>query len=414
MTRLLILTTGSYGDHAPYTGLGHALGRHGHEVSLAAVSRFEPLARDAGIGFVPLPDVPATPEVTAQSLRANTGGARGLTALLRLGAEQARRQLPTIVAAAADTEVVAATVATLLYARPVAEAHGLPLIVLPLQPAAPTREFLPPAAGGADLGAFLNHAVAVVGGRLANRAYAPLVREVRQSLGLAPEDDDQAYERMAKLPTLHGFSPTVQPRPHDWAPAAEAVGYWWPVPDPHWQPPVELREFLAAGPPPVFVGFGSMVSEHTARLAEAVADALARTGHRAVIQRGSAELALDAPDVLTVEGVPHEWLLPQVAAAIHHAGAGTAAATLRAGLPSVPVPHSHDQPFWARRLVALGTAPTSIPSKRADGARLASALAQAVGAPSYRHRAGQVAAALAADDAVTPVRRHLESSAPRA
>ncbi|WP_342364830.1 glycosyltransferase [Amycolatopsis azurea] len=93
---------------------------------------------------------------------------------------------------------------------------------------------------------------------------------------------------------------------------------------------------------------------------------------------------------------------------VHHAGAGTTAATLRAGVPSVPVPHAHDQPFWARRLVSLGAAPAALPAKRANGQRLAERLAQAVGAPRYRDNAARVAETLATEDAVTPVLRVLQ------
>ncbi|MFD5096360.1 glycosyltransferase [Amycolatopsis thailandensis] len=206
----------------------------------------------------------------------------------------------------------------------------------------------------------------------------------------------------------------VQPRPHDWRPGAEVVGYWWPITTPDWQPQDELVDFLASGPPPVFIGFGSMTTDHTARLGSAVAEALAITGHRAVVQRGWADLRVDTAvrDVLTVDHVPHDWLFTRVAAVVHHAGAGTTAATLRAGVPSVPVPHAHDQPFWARRLVALGTAPAVLPAKRADGPRLAERLTQAVGAPRHRDNAVRVAEALATDDAVIPVLRTLEDPTP--
>ncbi|MFI7119102.1 glycosyltransferase [Amycolatopsis sp. NPDC049868] len=406
MTRLLIITTGSHGDHAPYAGLGQALQRHGVRVTLAATSRFEQLALDAGIGFAALPDDPEPIEATERGHRANAGGARGLRALVELGVEQARRQLPSLIAAAADADVIAATIPTLLQARPIAEAHGVPLVVLPLQPALPTREFSTIATR--DLGPALNRTLSTLAGRFASRLYAPVVREVRQSLDLPPEDRRQATARIDSLPVLHGFSPAVQARPHDWRPGAEVVGYWWPVAGSR-RPRAELLDFLAAGPPPVFIGFGSMATGHTTRLGTAVADALARTGHRAVVQRGWADLRIDTtgPNVITVDHVPHEWLFLRVAAVVHHAGAGTTAAALRAGVPSVPVPHAHDQPFWARRLVALGTAPAVLPAGRADGSRLARCLVEATGSPRYRDNAARIASAVASDDAVTPVLRML-------
>ncbi|MFD5096361.1 hypothetical protein ACFWMR_37555 [Amycolatopsis thailandensis] len=194
MTRLLIITTGSHGDHAPYAGLGKKLQQHGVRVTLAATGRFARLALDAGIGLAVLPEDPEPIETTEHGRRANAGGMRGLRALVELGAEQARRQLPALIAAAADADVVAATIPTLSLARPIAEAHGVPLVVLPLQPALPTREFSPIVA--ADLGPLLNRTVSTLAGRFATRLYAPVVHEVRRTLGLPPEDSEQAAARI--------------------------------------------------------------------------------------------------------------------------------------------------------------------------------------------------------------------------
>ncbi|EMD25732.1 glycosyltransferase family protein [Amycolatopsis azurea] len=228
MTRLLIVTTGSHGDHAPYAGLGHALQQNGVRVTLAATGRFARLALDAGISFAVLPDDPEPIETTERGRRANAGGVRGLRTLVELGVEQARRQLPALIAAA-DTDVVAATIPTLSLAKPIA---------------------------GVDLGR-LNRTLTGLAGRFATRLYAPVVHEVRRTLGLPAEDRAQAAARIEELPVLHGFSPAVQPRPRVWRPGAEVVGHWWPITTPDWRPQEELLDFLAAGPPPVFIGFGT-------------------------------------------------------------------------------------------------------------------------------------------------------------
>ncbi|MFD0652644.1 glycosyltransferase [Streptomyces malaysiensis] len=154
------------------------------------------------------------------------------------------------------------------------------------------------------------------------------------------------------------------PRPADWPSQVEVVGYWWPARPRDWQPPAELTDFLQAGPPPVFIGFGSMAPGQGERLGELVTAAVARAGVRAVVQAGWAGLTASGDDILTVGDLPHDWLFPRTAAVVHHAGAGTTAAGLRAGVPAVAVPAMADQPFWAARLHRLGVAPGHCRSTR--------------------------------------------------
>jgi sterol 3beta-glucosyltransferase len=126
-------------------------------------------------------------------------------------------------------------------------------------------------------------------------------------------------------------------------------------------PPADLVDFLAAGPPPVFVGFGSMASGQDGWLSETVAGALRRSGGRAIVQAGWAGLEGAGPDVLAVGDVPHAWLFPRTAAVVHHGGAGTAGAAFLAGVPSVAVPVFADQPLWGERIRALGAGPPPLP-----------------------------------------------------
>src|SRR5262249_31336952 len=159
-----------------------------------------------------------------------------------------------------------------------------------------------------------------------------------------------------RLPILYGYSPAVLPKPPDWDERTHVTGYWFLDHLPDWRPPEGLVDFLRVGPPPVSVGFGSMRSQHPEAVTELVVEALARAGQRGILLTGWGGLrGIDRPErVFTVEAVPHDWLFPQVRAAVHHGGAGTAAAALRAGIPSVVVPFFGDQSFWGRRVAALG------------------------------------------------------------
>lgn len=146
------------------------------------------------------------------------------------------------------------------------------------------------------------------------------------------------------------------PRPPDWREGIDVASYWWPEHPADWKPPEDLERFLAAGPPPVFLGFGSRNPADAARLTEIVAAARRKAGVRMVIQAGWASLGAglqDDDDMIVIGETPHDWLFPKMSAVVHHAGAGTTAAGLRAGVPTVGVPMITDQPFWASRVTTL-------------------------------------------------------------
>ncbi|MEU2427818.1 glycosyltransferase [Streptomyces sp. NPDC007851] len=186
-------------------------------------------------------------------------------------------------------------------------------------------------------------------------------------------------------PVFHGFSPLVVPRPEDWPSWVEVAGYWWPARPDNWQPPAELVDFLQAGPPPVFVGFGSMAA-------------------------GWADLKGCGADVLSIGDVPHDWLFPRTAAVVHHAGAGTTAAGLRAGVPAVPVPVMADQPFWASRLYTLGVAPRPVPFQKLTAEALGDAITTCLSEPSHRRLAAELARRITAEDGTTSLLAHISST----
>jgi UDP:flavonoid glycosyltransferase YjiC (YdhE family) len=179
---------------------------------------------------------------------------------------------------------------------------------------------------------------------------------------------------------LYGFSPRVVAPPDDWAGDRYVTGYWFLDPDPAWDPPDQLLSFLDAGPAPLYVGFGSSSMRQPRQLAQIAIQALARTGQRGLL--GLANDALDSeqlpPHVYPIGAIPHHWLFPRTAAVVHHGGAGTTGAGLRAGVPSIVVPFTTDQPFWGRRVFRLGTGPRPIPATKLTTDNLAEAICQAV------------------------------------
>lgn len=374
MSRVLILTAGTSGDVVPYVGLGQRLSEAGHGVSIGATARFEHTVTSAGLAFHELPiSDPREVAATEDGQTGSRAGMKGMLSATKTASDLMRKPVSAMIAASQEADIVLATAATSLLAAPIAEARALPCIALALQPTEPTRTHGPVLLGGRNLGPWLNVAVPRRFVRLGMRMFAGLVRDLRTELGL-PEEPAPGY-RPEELTVLHGISPTVYPRPTDWRAGLEVVGYWWPsAPASDWSPDPDLADFLQAGSAPVYVGFGSMGVRQADQLGDVVVDTVARTGRRAIVSRGWAGLAIDHPDIFVVDEMPYEWLFPRVTAVVHHAGAGTTAAGLRAGVPAVPVPFAYDQPFWAQRLHNLGVAPDVIPAKRLTSKRLARAL----------------------------------------
>ncbi|MEV4760523.1 glycosyltransferase [Micromonospora sp. NPDC049559] len=412
--RVLIVTAGSRGDVTPYTGLGVRLRAAGHRVAVAAQPPFAALVTGCGLEFRPLPGDLHALQTSAAGRRLHRSGpsARGVLEFLRLGGRFVRGLGDGIVAATergADLLLLSTTTAALGIS--VAEGFGIPSMGVFLQPIEPTRAFPPLLLGARSLGGWGNLAAGSLGRAVGRGIYAGASRRLRARLDLGPTRLAALDRRSAaaRWPVLHGFSPAVVPRPVDWRPDLDVVGYWWPARHP-WFPPPELLDFLAAGPPPVYFGFGSMVGE-SERLIGLIGPVLRRAGLRGVVQAGSAGLdAIQTVDdeLITIGDTPHDWLFPRMAALVHHAGGGTTAAGLRAGVPAVPVPMLGDQPFWAARLLLHGVAPDRIPPRALGVARLAEALRAAVTEPGYAHRARTLARRMADEDGAGAVLRAVE------
>jgi sterol 3beta-glucosyltransferase len=203
-----------------------------------------------------------------------------------------------------------------------------------------------------------------------------------------------------RTPILYGFSPQVVPRGQDWASNSHVTGYWFLDLDPAWQPPGGLLEFLAAGPAPIYIGFGSSIMRQPQQMAQIAIQALKMTGQRGLLAMGAEGLdgAQLPPHVYPAGSIPHRWLFPRTAAVVHHGGAGTTGAGLRAGVPNIVVPFTNDQPFWGRRVLQLGAGPKPIPASKLTAGNLAQAIMDAVENASMRATARALGEAIGPED----------------
>ncbi len=409
--RVLIAAAGVRGDVAPLTGLATAIRAAGHSVTITCNDDHESLVVGCGLEFRPLPGAHGV-FADPRWLQASGGPAWALT-MIRLLAEHLRTVNRALLAVAQREapDVLALAGITAACGDHVAEGLGLPGFELQFQPVHPTGDFPPSVVAGRSFGRLGNRAAGTATITGVALVSAGPVREIRRELGLPRRgirDMLSGPPDARRWPVFYGFSPAVVPRPADWPDRYQVCGYWWPERPTAWSPPTELEEFLASGAPPVFFGFGDMTPKNAGDFIELAAAAGRRAGVRQVIQAGQPgpDHVADRPprgDSIVVGDVPHDWLFPRMAAVVHHAGGGTAAAGLRAGVPAVTVPVVADQLFWAARLAALGVAPRPISHKQLSTAALAAAISDAVTRPSYRTQAEALRRRLADENGAAPV-----------
>ncbi len=407
--KIIVVASGSRGDVQPLVALARGLAGAGHEVSVAATSDFRGLVEGAGLGFHGF-SIAVADLIDSDLGRSWLGHSSHrpwveLRLLREMVATWGVAIAHEVAALAGQADLFVSGVLTADGVDAVVRSGGGRHVIALLAPVGPSRE------GAAGL-----HAVRPRSSSVLNRwqghaiswlmagAFASAGAEVRRQLGV-PLVGRRAFTQIYRdTPTVVGVSPKVLPQPADWPSGHLVTGYWYLDRAPGWRPSAELSEFLGHGPPPVYVGFGSMSTHDPAGTLEAIVDALAASGLRGVVHRGGARLqSADLPDgVLLVDEVPHDWLFPRCAAVIHHGGAGTTAAALRAGVPSGVVAHIGDQPLWGRRVWELGVGAKPLRRHQLDAPRLASVLGEltAPSAGKLRARAAELGARIRAEDGV--------------
>jgi sterol 3beta-glucosyltransferase len=402
-----ILTVGSRGDVQPYIALGRGLQAAGHRVTLATNSTFADFVAEHGLAYAPLrADYLELAQTSAGRQALNGGG--GKMALMKQVMPLLRRILDD-----AWEAVQAHAPQALIYHPKVlagyhlAEKLGVPgFVSLPAPILSPTRAFPNPVlVSGRSLGGPLNALTYTLILPLMTAPYSRMVNAWRrEALDLPPRGAlaSELVRHDQPVPVLYAFSPHVVPVPSDWPATTVATGYWFLDRPTDWQPPRALEEFIAAGPPPVYVGFGSMTAEDPAALTRLVLEGLGQAGLRGVLAAGWGGLKREALPAHTfaLDAVPHDWLFPRMAAVVHHGGAGTTAAGLRAGRPTIICPFFGDQAFWGQRVFALGAGPRPIAQKALTAEKLAAALRAAVGEPSLGQRAADLGRLLQAERGV--------------
>ncbi|CCE74337.1 glycosyltransferase [Clavibacter nebraskensis] len=396
--RLMLLTAGTRGDVEPFAALARHAASRGHEVRLALP---DDAVAPAGVDWVRL-------DLDVQRILSPAGRTPwALAHHLRAEVRPAMRR--TIVAAVRETVAFEPDLVVhhplILSAPMVADALGVPRVVVEFAPVATASARLPAAGGPTatrDLGARNRSTYAVP------RAIARLFDgDVARAAAELPGGRRPGFRSPSRA-TLMAVSPQLLPRPDDWPERVHQTGAWYEEASAASPDPV-VADFLAAGPY-VVASFGSMAKGDASARGRAIVTAARTHGLRVLVLTGWGGLALpaecDGPDVLVVRSAPFDHVLPGAALAVHHGGAGTSHAVARAGVPAVVVPFMADQPFWGAQLHRHGVAAAPIPLRRLS----ADALVQAIGdALSRRERATEVGGLMRRDRGVRQAVDVLES-----
>lgn len=410
MTTITILTIGSRGDIQPFCALALGLMAKGYSVTLAASVNFADFAQKLGILFEPIAgdfrEILSTPAGLAL-LQGNTN-----VTLIDDDLRWQQRLDAWNACQGSDLLLFAPLAA---WGYHLAEALNIPAILVTPIPVTATRSY--PFLKFADsspnkLASYFNVFTFRLVEFLSWQKSRRLTNRFRQDvLQLPPISRLGARYRRRKppylspLPVLNCYSAAVLPPPPDWPPQVHQGSYLFLDDSTPYTPSPELQAFLKAGPKPFYIGFGSMMACNPEMIVDAIITALRATGQRAILCTGWGDFTTsEVPDFLYVtQEVPHDWLLPQVTAAIHHGGSGTTAATLRAGTPSIIVPFFADQPAWGKRLEQLGVATAPLPFAELTAETLTARIQAIIETPSMQHKAQDLSQQIQQEDGLAMV-----------
>jgi sterol 3beta-glucosyltransferase len=407
---ITILTYGSRGDVQPFLPLSLGLMARGHSVKLAAPYRFKELVEGYGIRFIPLAGEPED-----LSRRLNDAGYNFIKMIRELMAhavEIGADVMHQTEEACIDADLIIHTFSHAVGAHTLAREKNIPDIHIQTFPMfTPTGDY--PNVTMPDLKVrSLNRFTHIGSQKITWWTSVFGFEQVRRREGLPkrklyfPFDNDPLRPR---TPILCAWSPSVLPPSSDWMSDVHVTGYYFFGIDESYQSSVELRNFLEAGIAPVCVSFGSMVNRDAERIDGIVKDALRQTNNRGVTLSGWSEVEKrSSVDMLYLNAAPHDWLLPRCKMIIHHGGAGTTSAGLRAGIPNVVVPFTADQPFWGRRVNAIGAGPRPILVNKLSVENLMRAIAQADD-QAVRERAQVIGQKMRSEDGVSRAVELIES-----
>lgn len=378
--KFLITSIGTRGDIQPYIALSVGLQNRGYQVVLMSHPCFSELVSAYGIPFVPMgPDIDLG-EVAAEIRGRSRNWMAGMMRTMRFSADIHRQSFPQIYEQCKNVDAV--IVSHSGTGSIAADKLGRPKISV---------TFIPQAIPSNDPATtWLMKNIGKIAGFGMQMIMARPINNIRRQYDL-PKMGPEGIT--SKLLNLIPLSPIVFPPNDYWDSRHKMTGYWFLDEADNWTPSTDLENFLAVGDPPVVFSLGAMsTGQDSIKMADIVIKALKKTKQRAIVQGWQeASALLNKHDHIFHAGaVPHSWLFKHVAAVIHHGGFGTTSAVLRAGLPSLIIPHILDQYIWGNRIYEMGIGPKPISRKELNEDNLGNALNALLNNPTMRSTADNI------------------------
>jgi sterol 3beta-glucosyltransferase len=390
-----IIAYGSRGDVQPFVALALGLMKKGHRVTLLANKNFKSFVEDYGVGFFPLygniEQMVNSPELTALL---KSGSAISYFREFRKMTQKSQPRVnDDIRSGCAQADVLIATPLTVIWVYSIAEKLGKRWAIVQLSvPAIPTTEF-----PFASLGFFNSPGYNLFTYRLVRHIYWRLnkkdINQHRSSLYLPPLDhsiltkiDEQ------KIPSLYAISSGLFPRPKDWNAQVDITGFIFLRDAPKRTRTnnnrAGLRAWLKKGPPPVYIGFGSIPIPKKDLFASILNEIIDTSNYRFVFCKGWSKIPdlFQSDRLFIVNSANHGWLFPQCLTAVFHGGIGTLAAVLKANIPPIIVSIFADQPLLGKLIASKGLG-FHIPFKKLTSAELIDAIAKVQSSPIKQNAA---------------------------
>lgn len=403
---ITVLAIGSQGDVLPYLALAVGLKNEGYKVRFAANSNFAGLAANYGLDFfsIQLDSFEFTQNSKTQSWLDAESIPNLILSTNRVIRPMLDQIMKDVFAACRGSEAIVYHSYALPFVYYIGKELNIPCIPASLHPM-PTQSY--PAILSnikRSPSKTLNLLTHLLVHQVSWQVFLPVVRKHWNGKTNLPLIGPYREILKGQQPILCGYSPAVLPVSEDLPENVTITGYWFLDPHPNWQPDPALTAFLKSTPRPIYIGFGSMGNPAKNKdTANIVLETLAQTGVRAVLSTGWSGLGADRPlpdNIFLIKDTPHRWLFPQVAAIVHHGGAGTTGAALSAGVPSLIIPHFGDQYYWGRRVTELGVGPEPIVRKKLTAENFARAISIALNDSAMRERASRLGATITAEDGV--------------
>ena len=399
--RITLLSVGSTGDVRPGILLGRELQSRGHQVTVTAFSRFRDMVTAAGLSFYPLSGSAET--MMASIMEPDTNGLTYLPRLWRGVKDAAPQMIRDLTDSCRDADVmVCSFFGSVFYS--IAEKFDIPCVQVHLFPMDPTGEVPIASIRNQRMGSFFNKSSYRAGYLVIGTLEKHILGSWRRDNGLTerrPSLRPDYHIGAHTIPVIYAISPCLFPRPADWDDHVYMSGFFFDESPAEYRPSPELADFLSSGEKPVYIGFGSMNTGDMNRLLSISLRSIHAAGLRAVFNTGWSGKSLKSTrTVFFTNEVPHDWLFPRVSAVIHHGGAGTTAAGLRCGKPTLVIPFAGDQAFWGHQVFSAGCGPKPVPRDSLSVRRMTRALLDLKSNSGYYESAARLRDQLAAEHGV--------------